>query len=170
MTPKLIGALLILGSCGGLGCSIAVTYRQKENMLQQLIIAAKFMICELQYRQTDLPQLISMCARETSGLISHIFSQLKVELERQLAPDASCCVAAVLENVGKVPLSIQEKLRLLGSSLGRFDLQGQISGLETIAQLCQRDLDGLTMNREVRLRSYLTLGLCAGAALVIIFI
>lgn len=170
MTPKLIGAIMILAVCGGLGFSMAAAHRQKENMLQQIVAAAKLMICELQYRQTALPKLMAICARETGGAISQIFSAMALELERQIAPDASCCMAAVLEAVPKIPPLVLEKLKLLGSSLGRFDLQGQISGLETVAQLCQRDLDGLTMNRDARLRSYMTLGLCAGAALVIILI
>lgn len=170
MTPKMLGAAMILAACGGMGFSLVAAHRQKENMLQQLIAAARLMICELQYRQTALPQLMTLCARETTGAISQIFSAMAEELERQIAPDASCCMAAVLEMMPKLPSIIREKLQLLGSSLGRFDLQGQLSGLETVAQMCQRDLDGLTLNRDARLRSYMTLGLCAGAALVILFV
>ena len=170
MIPKLIGAVLILTACGGMGFSMAAVHRQKEQMLLQLITAAKFMACELQYRQTALPQLMMLCAGETVGAISKVFFAMGRELERQIAPDAACCMLAVLETMPKLPFVVQEKLRLLGSSLGRFDLPGQLSGLETVAQMCQRDLDGLTRNRDARLRSYMTLGLCAGAALVIIFI
>lgn len=170
MTPKMIGAVMILAACGGMGFSLAAAHRQKEQLLRQLIAAVKFMACELQYRQTALPQLMVLCARETGGAMSQVFSAMGMELERQIAPDASCCMAAVLEAMPKLPRVVQEKLRLLGSSLGRFDLQGQLSGLETVAQMCQRDLDGLTLNRDARLRSYMTLGLCAGAALVILFI
>lgn len=170
MTPKMIGAVMILAACGGMGFSFAAAHRQKEQLLRQLIAAVKLMACELQYRQTALPQLMALCAREASGAVSRVFSALAWELERQIAPDAACCMAAVLENSPKLPRIVQEKLQLLGSSLGRFDLSGQLSGLETVAQLCQRDLDGLTLNRDARLRGYATLGLCAGAALVILFI
>ena len=170
MIQKIIGAALILAACGGMGLSFAAAHRQKERMLQQLIAAAKLMMCELQYRQTALPQLMSLAARESSGSISRVFATVRQELERQIAPDAACCMAVALENECKLPKQVEEKLRLLGNSLGRFDLQGQLSGLETVAQLCQRDLDGLLYNRQARLRSYMTLSLCAGAALVILFI
>ena len=170
MIPKLIGAALILAACGGMGFSLAAAHRQKERLLQQLMAAVKLMACELQYRQTALPQLMALCARDTGGAIAQIFSAMAEELERQIAPDAACCMKAVLERMPKLPGLVQEKLKLLGSSLGRFDLTGQLSGLETVAQMCQRDLDGLLLNRDARLRSYMTLGLCAGAALVILFI
>lgn len=170
MIPKILGAVLILAACGGMGFSLAATHRQKEKMLQQIITAVKLMSCELQYRQTALPRLMTLCAQDTEGVISRLFFTMAEELDRQIAPDATCCMTSVLETMPRLPHVVQEKLRLLGNSLGRFDLSGQISGLETVAQMCQRDLDGLLRNRDARLRSYMTLGLCAGAALVILFI
>ena len=163
MIQKIIGAALILAACGGMGLSFAAAHRQKERMLQQLIAAAKLMMCELQYRHTALPQLMSLAARESGGSISRVFATVRQELERQIAPDAACCAAGT----GTADCAGRS---LLGNSLGRFDLQGQLSGLETVAQLCQRDLDGLQYNRQARLRSYMTLSLCAGAVLVILFI
>lgn len=170
MTPKIIGAILIMIACGSLGISMAVAHKQKELMLQQLIAATKIMISELQYRQTPLPQLMHLCAKETTGPISDFFHNAGLELDKQVAPDASCCIMQVLGSVATMPVMVREKIQQLGTGLGRYDLHGQISGLETVAQLCQRDLDGLYNNRDSRLRNYTTLGLCAGAALVILFI
>lgn len=170
MTPKILGAALIILACGSMGFSMAAAHRRKEQMLRQIITAVKFMTCELQYRQTPLPNLIAMTAAETAGPISGIFQAVNRELEQQIAPDAACCMHAVLTRSAKLPEIVLQKLQLLGRTLGRFDLNGQLSGLEAVAQLCKRDLDGLLMNRDARLRSYGTLGLCAGAALVILFI
>lgn len=170
MTPKILGAMMIVAACGGMGFSLAAAHKQRERMLQQLITAVQFMACELQYRQTALPQLMAMTARQSGGQIARIFAAMATELERQVAPDAACCMAAALASVPGLPAVVKEKLQLLGSSFGRFDLTGQLSGLETVAQLCRRELDGLLVNRDARLRSYATLGLCAGAALVILFV
>lgn len=170
MTPKILGAVLIILACGGMGFSMAAAHRRKEQMLRQIITAVKFMTSELQYRQTPLPNLLAMTAAETTGPISGIFQAVNRELEQQIAPDAACCMHAVLERTAKLPEMVLQKLQLLGRTLGRFDLSGQLSGLEAVSQLCKRDLDGLLMNRDARLRSYGTLGLCVGAALVILFI
>ncbi len=170
MTVKYLGAILIFAACGAMGMSFASAHKQKERQLQQLIAAVRFMACELEYRQTPLPQLMLLCAEESGGMIGRAFALLAAELERQLAPDAACCMASVVAQMPKLPTVVQEKLLHLGRSLGRFDLSGQLSGLEAVAQLCQRDLDGLLINRDARLRSYMTLGLCGGLALVILFI
>jgi stage III sporulation protein AB len=170
MMVKLIGACLIFAACGGMGMSVATAHKQKEHQLQQLIAAVRLMACELEYRQTPLPQLMRICGESSGGVIGRVFALLAAELERQLAPDAACCMASVVAQMKKLPTVVQEKLLQLGRCLGRFDLSGQLSGLKTVEQLCQRDLDGLLINRDARLRSYMTLGLCGGLALVILFV
>lgn len=170
MTPKIIGAILILAACGGMGFAVAAGYRQKERMLQQLITASQYMVSELQFRQAALPQLMKLSAQQTTGALAYIFSSMEMELDLQREPDASCCMRKILSGMQNLPEMVADKLLLLANSLGRFDLSGQISGLEAVAQLCRRELDGLLLNRDARLRSYATLGLCAGAALVILFI
>ena len=170
MTQKILGAALILAACGGMGFYQAANHRRKEQLLKQMMTAVKFMICELQYRQTALPNLIALAAEESTGTIRQLLRAMAQELDRQIAPDAACCMQAVLTTHTKLPQQVLQKLELFGRTLGRFDLHGQLTGLEAVYQLCQRDLDGLMLNRDARIRSYGTLGLCAGAALVILFI
>ena len=61
-------------------------------------------------------------------------------------------------------------LRQLGKTLGRFDLEGQLQGLQAVCAACLEARDSLQKDRDTRLRSYRTLGLCAGAALAILFL
>jgi len=49
-------------------------------------------------------------------------------------------------------------------------MEGQLKGLESVRQECRRQVETLSYNRDARLRSYQTLGLCAGAALAILFV
>jgi len=58
----------------------------------------------------------------------------------------------------------------LGGNLGRFDIPGQLRGLENTRKECCDKLQMLTQNNDSRLRSYQTLGLCAGAALAILLV
>lgn len=61
-------------------------------------------------------------------------------------------------------------LLVLGRTLGRFDLEGQLKGIDGISREAAAELDRLTKNQDARLRSYQTLGLCAGAALAILLL
>ena len=170
MSMKLIGAILIIAGCGGVGFSMAAAHRREENALRQLISALDFMGCELQYRLTPLPELCRCAASESAGCVRQVMDTLATELENQIAPDAASCMNAALAKNAKLPQRIHKCLTLLGTSLGRFDLPGQLKGLEAARQMCRRNLDELTKNRDNRLRSYQTLGLCAGSALAILFL
>ncbi len=170
MSLKWIGAILIVAGCGGFGCSIAGSYRAQERALRQLVRALDYMSSELQYRMTALPELCRAAAQESRGCIHDLLVALAEELQRQISPDAASCMTAALSKTTALPTLARKNLEQLGQSLGRFDLQGQLRGLDAVRQSCRSDLEALAQNREVRLRSYQTLGLCAGAALVVLLV
>lgn len=170
MSWKWIGALLIIAGCGGFGFSLAAAHRREENTLRKLISALDLMECELQYRLTPLPDLCRMAGQETTGCIREIFLRLSAELDAQIAPDVERCMTAALSGAPDLPKHSYNAFVTLGATLGRFDLSGQLKGLEQVRAECRRQLEVLSTNREPRLRSYQTLGLCAGAALAILLI
>ena len=170
MIIKWIGAVCVLAACGGFGFQIAAAQKKEEGSLRQLLRILDYIECELQYRLTPLPELCRNAAQECSGALHFLFQQLGTELEEQISPNVSSCMQAALAVTERLPKQTTEVLSLLGESLGKFDLSGQLRGLEGIRSECHRRLDALSENQDVRLRSYKTLGLCAGAALVILFI
>lgn len=170
MYIRLAGAVMILVAGGGTGLMLAHQHRKEEAALEQLIRCIEFLSWELQCRLTPLPQLCAMGAEQTKGVIKEVFQQLAIELEKQTGPDVTRCMETVLQEAVGLPEITQSILYILGQNLGRFDLNGQLSGLETVRQMSIRSLAGLQNNRDSRLRSYQVLGLCAGAALVIVLI
>lgn len=167
---KLFGALMILLGCGGVGFSMVAGFRRQEQSLRQLIRALEYMECELQYRMTPLPELCSNVAQMCTGCIRYILNELSMELESQITPNATICMHAVVSRADGLSETLQRCLTDLGESLGRFDLLGQLQGLASIKKSAEFDLEKLSHNREVRVRSYQTLGLCAGAALAVLFL
>lgn len=167
---KWIGSFLVFGGCGGFGFLMAASHRRTEHSLRRLIAALDFMECELQYHLTPLPSLCRQAAAESTGMIRDLFCALAQELEDQVSPDVKSCMHAAIEKIPELPPQVCGALRELGASLGRFDLPGQLRGLEAVRTTCRDSLEELSRNREVRLRGYQTLGLCAGAALAILFL
>lgn len=170
MSLKLLGAVCIVAGCGGAGFLQAVSHRRTECAFRQLQSALDYMACELQYRMTPLPELSKKTGNMVSGPVGKVFGGLAEELERQVSPEVRSCMGAVLDGVSELPPPVEKVLRDLSKSLGRFDLEGQLRGLEYAEENCRKALEQLEANRDVRLRSYQTLGLCAGAALAILLI
>ena len=61
-------------------------------------------------------------------------------------------------------------LMLLGDSLGKYDLEGQISGLIAVKESCKQLLEPLQLQLSNKLKTYRTLGFCAGLMVAIIFV
>ena len=170
MQVRIIGAFFVVAGCGGFGFSMAAAHRRSEAQLKQYLRALERMQWELSFRQPPLFQLFALCAETAGGTVGALFARISRELEQRLLADAGACVDKALETVPGLCREIRDQASLLGESLGRFDLPGQLQGLESALRQGNAALSRLENNRENRLRSYQTLGLCAGAALAILFL
>ena len=170
MGYKWIGVLLIVSSCTACGFSVAAGKRREEKLLYHLLRILEIMEAELQYRLTPLPELCRMAIGETRGALRNVFLNLHRELCMQKLPDAGSCMSAAVGKCGELPHRIRSILSQLGYSLGRYDLDGQLQGIRAVYRRSEAALESIRKNREERLRSYQTLGICAGAALAIILI
>ena len=170
MMLKWFGAAVIIVGCGGFGLSMAASVKRECRQLIQLVHILDFFESELQYHLTSLPELCRLAAHESSGSIRNLFETLSVTLSSQTHPDARSCMYDTLKNQEIFTGRVYKHLQQLGKSLGRFDLNGQIQGIRTIRKVCESDIEILRRNKDIRTRSYQTLSLCAGAALVILFV
>ncbi|MBE7001311.1 MAG: hypothetical protein E7421_01240 [Ruminococcaceae bacterium] len=170
MIIKIIGAVLVVCGCGGVGFHLASSYRKEEKSLHHLIDILKFMECELNFHLTALPVLCKQVATEYQSEIGNIFLKLSEELEMQTSPKPEVCMVSAIAQTKALPPITKSCMLTLGKSIGHFDLEGQIKGLEAVIAECTRQFDMLIANRDNRIRSYQTLGICAGAALAILFV
>ena len=169
MIYKWIGTILVITGCGGFGFALAAASCREEQRLRQLLRALQYMHCELQYRLTPLPQLCRQAGIEAGGAIGEVLQSLAGELENQTLPDAASCMRAAIQSSSGLSPTCRRLLVQLGRGLGRFDLPGQLQDIQAVKAACREQRRRLEKDREARLRSYRTLGLCAGAALVILF-
>ncbi len=170
MTLKLIGAVLVFTGCGGFGFSMAAAHRREERELRQYLLALTYMEGELSYQMTSLPELCRSAAAIVTGPVHTLLLALTEELDAQTGADARMCMQTALAQRPDLPQSLRELLLELGQTLGQFDLPGQLRSLRSAMARTEQALSVLADNREQRLRSYQTLGLCAGAALAILFL
>lgn len=167
---KWVGAALILSACALFGLSLAGEYRKEEMMLRQLISALDYMQCELQYHMTPLPDLCRDTGIQNGNMIGQVLILLAQELDCMVSSDVKGCMTEAMKEQNDLPPKTRKAFENLGVNLGRFDVDGQIQGLEGVRAFCRRELEDLNQNRETRIRNYKTLSLCAGAALAILFV
>lgn len=170
MNIRGIGAVLILVGCAGVGFSIACTARREVQLLQNLIRALTYMSNMLQYQLMPLPELCRDTAQHTGGTVQEILYNLSRELDWQISPDAKSCMYEAIQKSSPLPIKLKQHFLHLGTTLGQFDIPGQVKELEVIQENCTQDLQNLKNNLPVRTKSYQTLGICSGAAIVILFL
>lgn len=168
MYIKIIGALLIITCCGGYGILLASAHRKEVQLLHLLMRVLDVMQSELEYRLTPIPELCRACAADIDEPLRCVFLTVADKLEKQETVDAAAAMTLALQEQKHLPPITRAQLLQLGQTLGRFDLQGQLRGFSQCMQECAHKLNELECNQQQRLRSYQTLGFCAGAALAIL--
>lgn len=166
---RILGAFLLLCGCGGFGFLMGMHYRREIRMLRMLLSSLRAMEWELKYRLTPLPVLCEIAASTVRGDLRELYLNLKNALESGTCAEISGCMNGLLQTA-EIPVRTKKCLKALGNSLGRYDLEGQLDGLQAVKDECSSFLEELETHRTERLRSYQTLGLCAGAALAILFV
>lgn len=169
MSVRFLGAFITFAACGAFGFLKAASCRREERCLSQLLRLLDLMQNELEYRLSPLPEICANAAKEATGCLQKVFLALSQELENQIAPDASSCMAAALASVKDIPPLVHTALIALGNSFGKYDLQGQLNEISAIKQQYLTLVQKIRENQDIRLRSYRTLGLCIGAGLAILF-
>ena len=148
---RLVGAVCIVTGCGGFGFAMAAANRREEAELVGLISALEYMSCELSYRMTPLAALCRGAAN--GGQVGQFLAELASELERGTAPDVQACVRLVLDRL-QPPKLLRRHLSELGVTLGRFDLPGQLRGLESAIRSAGDALRRFREGAEGRRRSW----------------
>lgn len=168
MYIKLCGSLMILIGCGGYGIMLGRMDRQEMCFLRQLRSVLETMESELSYRMTPLPELCRIGAAQAPSMLGNVLRALGKELDKQQTGKVEDCVSVVLEQFREIPSQCAMLLSKLGRSLGRFDLDGQLTALESCKRECTDLLEKMEADQPLRVRNYRTLGFCAGAALAIL--
>lgn len=161
---------MIIVGCWAVGYGMYGSHRRRIRAMEQLLLALEWMKWELDSSMPVLSRLCRGASQQCSGSVSAVLRKLAEELEGQIVPNPAACMTAAVHGVSGLPAVAGEQLILLGQSLGCFDLQGQLSALESAGQRCGLTLEGLRREQEGKTGNYQTLGICAGVALVILLL
>lgn len=169
MGIKLTGILLVFLACAATGMLLARNQKRELTALGDFARLLDALEGELQTRLTPLPELCLKASRWTPTY-RQVLEDYSRALDSQIAPDPEICLEYALKLRPELPSLGAKYLRLLGATLGRFDLPGQLLQLEGLRRACSREYSALESAQEARLRSYPVLGLCAGVALAILLL
>ena len=168
MSLRLIGALFIIAGCAVCGAVASNNQRKGIACIEQLISALDMLVCELEYHRTPLPELCRSIGANRTGELGRFFTALAEEMDSQIKPNVTACVAATLSSTTDLPREVQHLLHQLGDSLGKFDVEGEVLSLQALRTNAVQKLETMRLARKEKGKTNQTLWICAGVAAAVL--
>lgn len=168
---RLVGAVLLSGGAAALGFGAVRHLERRVRDLNMLSAGLAVMKRELSWKLTSLPELLTRASQETKGQVSDFFRLCSIGARHLNGRPFRQIWEQGMESVR---LQIEPEdlavLQQVGGVLGRYDGEHQRQALEeAIARMDERRRAAADRRNRMG-RVYGTLGLTAGAFLVILFI
>ena len=169
---KLAGALLLMTGAACLGFGAAAQLKARVNCLMAFTAALEQMERELGFRLTPMPELMSKLSHTAAAPADLFFARCREEMAQLGMRTFGELWRTALNDEPELLLEPAERqiLASLGDVLGRYDADGQRQALATAIAELGECLRQARQERDRLGRVYATLGLGAGAMLVIILL
>ena len=166
---KLLGAILIVGTCSLMGVSINRRLCDRVRVLQEWVMILQEIKSEIVFRAAPIPAIFQAIADKQENFTSQYFKMIYNNMRTfglQSSVELSLC------ELRKLPLTESDlrELQHVFDSLGRYDAPTQAESLaRTISALEHQLLDAkLEHNQKGRL--YQAIGVSCGIALALVAI
>lgn len=166
---KLIGVLFVVVGSTGTGVTMAWGVRRTLETARHLRTALERMKNEISCRRTALPELMELLSHEP-GPLSALFRDMAEQLRLRQEASVYAIVRKCLTAAPPLPGEISRILLDLAPGLGQYDVQCQLYSLDLAAGQVQAMIERCQSEQKGRVKSYCTLGVCAGLALAIMLL
>ena len=168
---RLLGAVMLITGCGGLGMSAVNRLDGRVRDLRELSAGLEILRRELGWRLSPLPEALETAAAGTHGRAAGFFTACARQ-SKQLAGSPFRTVWS--DGLERCPLRLDREdralLEQLGPVLGRYDGDSQRQAVENVLAGLGRRLAQAEDDRRRLGRVYGVLGLTAGLFLTLMLI
>lgn len=166
---KLVGVIFVVVGSTGAGVTMAFGVHRALETARQLRAALERMKNEIACRRTALPELMELLSKE-SGYLSPLFGGIAEQLRLRQEASVYAIVRKCLAAAPPLPGEVGRILLDLAPGLGQYDVQCQLYSLDLAAGQAQALIERCQSEQKGRVKSYCTLGICAGLALGIMLL
>lgn len=167
---QVVGAGLVIISCGAMGLTIAASYRQRVENLRHLATFVQCLESEISYAHTTLPEVIAWQRSQHTGVVQHFLAVL----EQGMATGVGAGFAEIWERGLRVltenglPAWLVDDLRHLGAALGQSDVEEQRKHLALVQKRLEQALEEAKGEQGGQTKLWSYLGFFSGLLLVLL--
>lgn len=173
MMLKIVGAILIVTSCGMGGIVYSNRYINRLDNLKSLSICIEMLRSEITYGHIPLPQASRSIAEKVRGPVADIFYDFSDELISRKGYTAhQAFKRAVDKNAGRLCINQEEMglFRTLGNMMGTSDTANQEKSLNLLSKQLEVLIERAMSEKDKNVKIYRNLGLLGGIGLAILLI
>lgn len=170
---KLLGAVMIFGSCAALGLSARQQLRRRVTAADALLLALTLIMSEIECRRATLPDIIAELTENENEAVAKVFLALQRRLREQNGLSLGYLWCANLRDMREeIGLGNQECEILCQASnfLGRYDASEQLAGLRQISRRLSASREVAAQELTNKGNLYRTCGIAMGILVVLVLI
>ena len=170
---KLLGAVMIFGSCAVLGLNARQTLRRRVSAADAMLLALSLIESEISCRRAPLPEIVDELAAQDNPVLKTVFQSLARRLREQNGLSLGYLWRAALRDerervgLGKAECEI---LCDAASFLGRYNADEQTAGLAQIARRLETARGIAAEELQNKGNLYRTCGIALGLLVILVLI
>lgn len=168
---KLMGALLVFLTSSWIGWQLASQYRRRPQEIRQVHTALSLLEMEMVYGNRPLEEICRLIGEREKGVIGEIFRRSAHQLAHDDADDTYRCFQNAIQQVweqGAMQESERKVLLDLSAVLGRSHRENQIQQIQAAREQMKLEEKKARQEQEQYEKMFRTLGMLAGAMIVIL--
>lgn len=167
---KIIGVILVLLGASSFGIGKAMQYCRGVRQLREFCTGVELLKCELNYSLLPLPRICEIMRDRLKGPPAEFFQNFGRLVEQGETKDRAV-IKAIEDTKGlTLPNDALMALMDLCVNIGSYDLDGENRILHLSAQRIAVALERADAEKKPLTKSYATIGICTGIAIVILTI
>ena len=164
---KLIGSVMIFGSCAALGLNARRELRRRVAAADAMLLALRLMENEITARRTPMPEIIDLLAKNENAVVRQIFSGVRRRMRERSGLSLSYLWCAGMRAAQADAGLGREECGVLcdaANFLGRYDASEQKAAIDTALHRLQMLRELAFAELRDRGSLYRTCGIAAGLA------
>jgi len=169
---RFVGAILLAGGAAAVGVRASLRLKTRLRVLSGLSAGIGLMRSELAFREPAIPELMETLAAETDSPVSDLFQCCARQSGRLGREPFSAIWESAVDQCEGLELTAREcrEIRVIGSILGRYDVEGQLAALAALQNRVEQLYSGAVREQENKGKVFGTMGLATGLGLVILLL
>ena len=170
---KLIGSVMIFGSCAALGLNARRELRRRVAAADAMLLALRLMENEITARRTPMPEIIDLLAKNENAVVRQIFSGVRRRMRERSGLSLSYLWCAGMRAAQADAGLGREECGVLcdaANFLGRYDASEQKAAIDTALHRLQMLRELAFAELRDRGSLYRTCGIAAGLLVILVLV